>query len=74
MSELYGIAAVMHQTLGLFGSIPDGLYAPQHICSTPCDEGGTKVAVRWIIEGHHLGYGLLASSARPPASGCRSWE
>ena len=59
MKELYGVAAVMHQTIGLVGSFPDAAFAPQHICSTPCDEGGTKVAVRWIMEGHHIGYGLL---------------
>ena len=38
---------------------------PQHICSNPCEEGGTKVAVRWILEGHHLGYGCCRRSARP---------
>lgn len=65
MSELYGIAAVMHQTIGLVGSVPDALFAPQHICSTPCEEGGTKVAVRWIIEGHHLGYGILNELGAP---------
>ncbi len=65
MSELYGIAAIMHQTLGLVGSIPDALFAPQHICSTPCDEGGTKVAVRWVLTGHHLGYGILRELGEP---------
>jgi predicted ester cyclase len=59
MTELYGVAAVIHQTLGLIGSVPDGAFMPQHICSNPCEEGGVKVAVRWIIEGHHLGYGIL---------------
>ena len=59
MKELYGQAAVLHQTLALVGSIPDCAYAPQHICSVPCEEGGDKVAVRWIMEGHHIGYGLL---------------
>lgn len=59
MKELYGTAAVTHQTLSLVGMIPDGAWLPQHICSNPCDEGGVKVAVRWIIEGHHLGYGEL---------------
>ena len=59
MSELYGVASVIHQTLGLIGSLPDAAFTPQHICSNPCDEGGEKVAVRWIMEGHHLGYGIL---------------
>ena len=30
--------------LGLIGSLPDASYAPQYICSTPSEEGGTKVA------------------------------
>jgi predicted ester cyclase len=59
MKELYGQAAVLHQTMALVGSIPDCAFAPQHICSVPCEEGGEKVAVRWIMEGHHIGYGLL---------------
>jgi predicted ester cyclase len=61
MKELYGPAAVLHQTLGLVGSIPDCTYVPQHVCSNLCEEGGEKVAVRWIIEGHHLGHGLLGA-------------
>ncbi|SDD99799.1 Predicted ester cyclase [Paracoccus isoporae] len=65
MAELYGIAAVTHQTLGVLGSLPDAAFMPQHICSTPSEEGGTKVAVRWILEGHHLGYGLLQELGEP---------
>jgi predicted ester cyclase len=65
MRELYGTAAVMHQTLGLFGSIPDALFAPQHICSNPSEEGGTKVAVRWVLSGHHLGHGILRDLGEP---------
>lgn len=65
MVELYGIASVMQQTIGLVGSLPDAAFLPQHVCSVPCEEGGTKVAVRWIMEGHHLGYGLLQSLGAP---------
>jgi predicted ester cyclase len=65
MAELHGVAAVMHQTIGLVGSFPDAGFTPQHICSTPCEEGGTKVAVRWIMEGHHLGYGILGELGPP---------
>jgi len=65
MSELYGPAAVLHQHLGLVGSIPDAAYMPQHILSTPCEEGGVKVAVRWVMEGHHLGYGILSELGKP---------
>lgn len=65
MSELYGPAAVLHQHLGLVGSLPDAAYMPQHILSTPCEEGGVKVAVRWILEGHHLGFGILSELGKP---------
>ena len=64
MKELYGVAAVTHQHLGLIGSIPDAGYFPQYVASIDSEEGGTKVAVRWIIEGHHLGYGILAGARR----------
>lgn len=59
MRELYGQPAVLQQTLKLIGTLPDCAFVPQHICSNPCEEGGEKVAVRWVMEGHHLGYGLL---------------
>jgi predicted ester cyclase len=65
MRELYGVAAVTHQHLGLIGSIPDAGYFPQYVSSVDSEEGGTKVAVRWIIEGHHLGYGLLQELGEP---------
>jgi predicted ester cyclase len=65
MAELYGVAAIMNQTIGLVGSVSDASFEPQHICSTPSEEGGTKVAVRWIMEGHHLGYGLLTELGEP---------
>ncbi len=63
MRELYGPAAVMQQTLKLVGLLPDALLMPQHICSNESEEGGVKYAVRWIMEGHHLGY---ASAFGPP--------
>ena len=61
MCELYGPAAVLQQTLKLIGTMPDCAYTPLHICSRPCEEGGEKIAVRWIMEGHHLGYALLGA-------------
>ena len=36
MAELYGVASVIHQSLGLIGSLPDAAFTAQHICSTPC--------------------------------------
>lgn len=65
MVEHYGHAAVIHQTLGLVGSLPDAVFQAHHICSTPCEEGGEKVAVRWTLEGHHLGYGILELLGAP---------
>jgi predicted ester cyclase len=65
MSELYGVASIIHQTLGLIGSLPDAAFTPQHICSNPSEEGGEKVAVRWIMEGHHLGFGILNHLGAP---------
>ena len=65
MKELYGVAAIIHQHLGLIGSLPDASYEIQHVASNPSEEGGTKVAVRWIMEGHHLGYGILGELGDP---------
>lgn len=65
MKELYGHAAIIHQHLGLIGSLPDASYEIQHVASNPCEEGGIKVAVRWIMEGHHLGYGILGTLGDP---------
>ena len=61
MRELFGIAAVLQQTMRLVAMIPDGSFVPQHICSNPCEEGGEKIALRWIMDGHHLGYGTLGA-------------
>ena len=61
MKELYGRAAILHQTLALVGVLPDCAWVPQHICSVPCEEGGEKVAIRWVMEGHHLGHGMLGA-------------
>ena len=59
MRELYGSAAVLQQTMRLVALVPDCAFVPQHICSNDSEEGGVKIAVRWVMEGHHLGYGAL---------------
>ena len=61
MKELVGRAGVLHQTLAFLGTLPDLAFTPQHICSVPCEEGGEKIAIRWVAEGHHLGWGLLGA-------------
>jgi predicted ester cyclase len=59
MREAYGVGAAMHHAMGLVGTIPDMAHQVHHVCSNPSEEGGDKVAVRWTMEGHHLGYGSL---------------
>jgi len=66
MRELYGIAAVLQQTMRLVALIPDGAFVPQHICSIESEEGGRKYAVRWNLTGHHLGYGALGAPTGHP--------
>lgn len=66
MREYYGVAAVLQQTMRLIALIPDGYYVPQHICSVESEEGGTKYAVRWTLDGHHLGYGPLGAPTGHP--------
>jgi predicted ester cyclase len=65
LREITGAAGVLHQYLGLLGSIPDAAFLPQHVCSVESEEGGVKVALRWVMEGHHLGYGILKSLGAP---------
>ncbi|MDT7950455.1 MAG: ester cyclase [Acetobacteraceae bacterium] len=59
MKELNGRAAITHQALALLGTLPDCAWVPQHVCSVASEQGGEKIAIRWVLEGHHLGYGLL---------------
>lgn len=66
MREYYGVAAVLQQTMRLVGLIPDGAFVPQHICSVESEEGGTKYALRWTLDGHHLGYGSLGAPTGAP--------
>ena len=61
MREYYGVAAVLQQTMRLVALISDCAFIPQHICSVDSEEGGVKYAVRWIMEGHHLGHGALGA-------------
>lgn len=68
MRELYGPAAVLQQTMRLVALMPDSALVPQHICAVESEEGGTKYAVRWIMEGHHLGYGPLGAPTGHPLS------
>ena len=69
MKELYGRHAVMMQTMRLVNTVPDCVLIPQHICSVPCVEGGEKVAVRWVLDGHHQNLGLTLGAP----TGHRVW-
>jgi len=66
MRELYGVAAVLQQTMRLVALMPDCSFVPQHICSVESEEGGTKYALRWVMDGHHLGYGSLGAPTGHP--------
>lgn len=68
MREFYGPAAVLQQTMRLVALMPDCSFVPQHICSVENEQGGTKYAVRWLMEGHHLGYGPLGAPTGHPLS------
>ena len=61
MRELYGVAAVLQQTMRLVALMPDCAFVPQHICSNESEEGGVKYALRWTLDGHHMGYGALGA-------------
>ena len=61
MRELYGVAAVLQQTMRLVAMMPDCAFVPQHICSNDSEEGGRKYALRWVLDGHHHGYGPLGA-------------
>ena len=67
MHDLDGPAAVAQQLLELLAMIPDAAWTPQHICSVGnSDEGGSKIAVRWTLEGHHTGWGTLGAPTGKP--------
>ena len=66
MREYYGVAAVLQQTMRLVALIADGAFVPQHICSVESEESGVKYAVRWTLDGHHLGYGSLGAPTGHP--------
>ena len=61
LRNLYGRAAVLNRILQLLATMPDCVFIPQHICSVPSEEGGEKIAMRWIMEGHHLGHAMMGT-------------
>jgi hypothetical protein len=63
--KLYWAAAVLHQHRGLIGAISNTACMLLLICLVPYEEGGMKVAVHWLMEGHHLGCGLSAELGEP---------
>ncbi len=67
MKDLYGTAMMTQQLMGLLAMIPDASWMPQHICSVEqSNEGGSKIALRWTLEGHHTGWGALGAPTGKP--------
>jgi predicted ester cyclase len=66
LRDLYGVSAVIHQVISFVAMIPDATWTAHHVCSVASEEGGVKIAVRWTMEGHHGGHGILgAPTGRP---------
>ena len=57
--DTYGAQALLTNVLNLAALMPDATYTPHHIATIDSVEGGRKVAVRWTMDGHHMGWGLL---------------
>lgn len=66
MKDLFGSSQVIHQAISMLAMIPDATWTPHHVCSVTSIEGGVKIAVRWTMEGHHTGYGLLGAPTGKP--------
>ena len=67
MKDLYGTAMLTQQLIGLLAMLPDATWTPHHVCSVAdVNEGGSKVAVRWTLEGHHTGWGALGTPTGRP--------
>ena len=87
MRDLYSATAQYHgppdgRTVGRRGRDPsvDGpvrrhpgreLFAAARLLGLKVPRGGWKIAVRWIVEGRHSGYGSLAALGRPTDSPVR---
>ncbi|HMR29813.1 MAG TPA: ester cyclase [Geminicoccaceae bacterium] len=57
--DTYGAQALLTNVLNLAALMPDATYTPHHIATIDSIEGGRKIAVRWSMDGHHMGWGLL---------------
>ena len=45
----------------LAAMIPDLVFLPSTSARSRRIEGGEKIAVRWMMDGHHLGHGVLGA-------------
>ena len=62
MRELYGIAAVLQQTMRLVALMPDCAFVrAAYLLRSRVRRAGVKYAVRWNLDGHHFGYGALGA-------------
>ena len=71
LQELFGQAAVMTQTIRLMALMPDAVFIPQHICSVASEEGGEKIAVRWVMG--RASSGLWHAGGADRAADVRAW-
>lgn len=56
--HLQGHGQIIGNVVNLLGALPDARMSVDHVCAIPCGKGGTDIAVRWTLAGHHEGPGL----------------
>lgn len=57
---LFGHGEIIGYIISLLGALPDARLNIDHICATPGD-GGSEIAVRWYLAGHHHGDGIYGA-------------
>lgn len=57
--ELYGLGDLSAFITQMIAAFPDARMMVDHICSLGDEQGGYRVAVRWTMQGTHMGPGYL---------------
>ena len=65
--ELHGIAGVTWATIGMLAALPDGAMRFDHYCHSD-ETDGTIAAVRWTLNGTHLGHGIFGAPSGKPVT------